>query len=239
MTVAPTPIPRRRTWGRELWLILALAALAVGITLFIRHDVFQGGSSSGSLQGSGVAATETRSVPAFNAIELAGANVVTVAVGTKQSVTVRADSNLVGRVTTTVHRGALVVSQRGSFTTRSPMSVDVTVPSIHSITLSGSGVLAVERVKSPRLYVRVPGNGVVTVAGIVTRLDVRLGGSGDVRLGDLTARDVAARVSGSGRLIVHATGTLGASISGSGAIFYTGNPVVTQSITGSGVVIHR
>jgi hypothetical protein len=64
---------------------------------------------------------------------------VTVAVGGRQSVVVHADSNLLRDVTTRVVAGTLVVGTTGSFSTRSPMSVEVSVPSLASLTLSGSG----------------------------------------------------------------------------------------------------
>jgi hypothetical protein len=64
-------------------------------------------------------------------------------------------------------------------------------------------------------------------------------GSGNLRLGGLTARDVTARIPGSGMIVVHATRSLRASVSGSGAIFYAGGPrILGRTITGSGAIIH-
>lgn len=56
------------------------------------------------------------------------------------------------------------------------------------------------------------------------------------QLGDLTARDVHAVVTGSGLIRVAATATLNAAVPGSGAIIYTGDPHVTGSVTGSGTI---
>lgn len=243
MTVAPSPVDARQRAHPPhlLWLVataLGAAAVAVTVTLLLQHDVFQSSSSSTGLRGSGIAATQSRHVRSFRSVELAGANIVTVRVGGKQTVTVRGDDNLIRFITTRVTSGKLVVDQSGSFTTKSRMGVAVTVPALDAVTLSGSGILTVDGVSGSRFSVRVPGSGLLTATGAAARLDARLSGSGDVRLQDLTARDVTATVSGSGRLQVHALRSLDASLSGSGAIFYSGNPAkVTRNISGNGAIL--
>lgn len=242
MTTAPTPLHGRRMPPNYLW---ALAALAIGlfvggtVGLLVGSDVFDDSSSATGVEGSGVAATETRDLPPFSSVELAGSNIVTIGVGEQQSVVVRADSNLVDRVTTTVQDGSLVIGNiPGSYTTRSPMSVTISVPSLDALTLTGSGVVTVTEIEASSLSVRLPGSGVLRAGGTATELDVILGGSGDAQLEQLIAGDVRAEVSGSGRIVLTATKSLDASVSGSGAIMYGGSPQeVTKSITGSGAIV--
>ena len=117
------------------------------------------------------------------------------------------------------------------------MSVEVSIPSLEALTLTGSGVISTTGIKSSSLTVTLSGSGVLRASGSATRVDVNLGGSGDAQLEQLTARDVHAVVSGSGRILVSASNTLDASVPGSGAIVYSGNPVrVTTNITGNGAV---
>ncbi|HEY6069418.1 MAG TPA: DUF2807 domain-containing protein, partial [Gaiellaceae bacterium] len=97
-------------------------------------------------QGSGAAAAQTRTVSAFSSVELAATNNVTILVGGKQRVVVRGDDNLLGRVTTTVRDGRLVVGTRGSITTASPMSVEIGMPSLDALTLSGSGTVTADNI---------------------------------------------------------------------------------------------
>jgi hypothetical protein len=190
--------------------------------------------------GSGIAATQTRHLAAFTSVDLAGSNNVTVHVGGRQSVVVHADDNLLRRVITQVHAGTLTIGTTGSFTTKSPMSVEISVPSLGALALSGSGVISAANIQAQRLSVTLSGSGIVRTSGTVTRLDVSLGGSGDALLEQLVARDVHADLSGSGRIVAHATNTLEASVPGSGTIVYSGNPAhVTTSITGSGTVTRR
>lgn len=242
MTIAPTPLHTRRVPHGYLW---ALAALVIGLIvgglvgLLVGSNVFEDSSNSAGVQGSGVAATETRNLPPFGSVDLAGSNIVTIRVGEEQSVVVHADNNLVDRVTTTVRDGSLVIGDLpGSYTAKSPMSVTVSAPSLDALTLTGSGVIAVTGIEAESLTVRLPGSGVLRATGAATKLDVTLDGSGDAQLEQLIAGDVRAVVSGSGRIVLTATKSLDASVPGSGAIMYSGDPrEVTKSITGSGAII--
>ena len=95
---------------------LQLALKALGVLLLIAiltallvDRIFFHSSTSPVGTGSGVAATQARSLPPFTGVDLAGENNVIVQVGAKQSVIVHADSNLLGRVTTRVRSGRLVI----------------------------------------------------------------------------------------------------------------------------------
>lgn len=237
--MAITAAPRRngRAPHRNQLALVPVFVLAVIGAVLLVHDVFLGPASKTGLQGSGVAATQQRAVARFSGLDLAGSNIVTVVIGGQQSVVVHADNNLLRNVTTRVTAGNLVIGTTGSFTARSPMSVEVSVPALSALRLSGSGIITVSGVKAPGLTVTLPGSGVVRISGTTTRLDVTLSGSGQAELGNLVARDVHAVVRGSGLIRVTATRSLDAAVPGSGAILYSGNPLhVSTSITGSGAV---
>jgi hypothetical protein len=220
-------------------LVAILAFLSGGLAVAVLYelDVF-GSSSSSASQGSGVPATQTREVAAFDSVELAGANNVVIRVGGRQSVVVTADDNLLDRVTTKVKSGALVIGNTpGSITTVSPMSVEVTVPSLHALALTGSGNVLVRGIKTERLTATLSGSGNLFGSGSATSLDVTVSGSGNARLTQLVAKDVHAVVSGVGAISVTATTSLDASVPGSGTIVYAGNPQqVAKSVTGSGAI---
>jgi hypothetical protein len=244
MNVAPTPrhspyAPHR--YGLALAAVFILALTATAVVLLVRYDVFGGSSGSSVVRGSGIAASQTRSLASFRTVELAGSNKVTIRVGGRQSVVVNADDNLLRHVTTQVRDGRLAIGNTsGSFTTRRPMSVEVSVPSLAALTLSGSGVIAVDGVETARLTLRLSGSGVLRASGTATSLDITVSGSGDGELEEIAALNVHAVVSGSGRILLTATERLDASVPGSGAIVYGGNPAhVTTSISGNGAVTRR
>ena len=229
MAIATAPDRSGRTahHGRPTLIAVLIAVLAVVATA-IALLVY--GSS-------GTAVTQTRTVAGFTSLDLAGSNNVTIIVGRPQSVVVHADSNLINHVTTQVVAGTLVIGDTGNFTARGPMSVDVSVPSLTALSLSGSGQISATAISTPQLTVTISGSGLGSAAGTATRLDVAINGNGKAQLSQLTARDVQAVVSGSGLIQVTATTSLDAAVPGSGAIIYSGNPPqVTTSVTGSGTV---
>ena len=178
----PTNTGRRFTPARIALLVVLVAA---GAFLVARQDgVSPGLSFTDGVRGSGVPATQARTVPSFGAIDLTGSSSITVHVGTRQTVVVHADDNLINRVTTDVRDGVLVVSERGSFSTNLPLNVEVTVPTLAAARLMGSGTITAEGVTAERSPPKLPGSGLLTVSGTVARLDATLAGSGNMQLGE-------------------------------------------------------
>ena len=240
MTTAPTPVQTGHQRHRPRWVLAVIVAALLGvvaIALLFELDVF-GSSSTSTIQGSGVPVTQSRDVAPFTGVELAGSNNVVVHVGEEQLVVVKADDNLVDRVTTEVTSQTLVVGNTpGSFSAESPMIVEVVVPTLDTLTLSGSGNIVIHGIEAESLEVELPGSGTLSGSGTTARLDVSVPGSGVVEFTNLVANDVQAAVSGSGSIFVTATSSLDASVSGSGAIVYAGDPEnVTRSVTGSGAI---
>jgi hypothetical protein len=230
---APTR-PARRLSGLALLVGLAsaVALVAIVVALLSAED-----DHSGTTKGSGVAASETRTVPRFAAVDLAGTSELTVQVGRPQQVVVRADDNLIDQVLTEVHAGVLVVSDRGSFTSVSPMSVVVTVPALRSATLSGTGQLVVTGVAADTFTARLPGTGSLVASGRADRVDASVSGDGALDLSSLLATDATVTVQGTGSVEVHVSGSLEATVSGTGSVLYTGHPdSVTRTVTGVGSV---
>lgn len=235
----PESSRRSITTRRPVVVGMAVVAglVALAIALLVRGD--HGATFAGSVpvRGSGVAVSETRTLPSFTAVELAGSMEVSVRIGAPVSVVVHADDNLLGHVRTSVRSGALVIETTGSFSARAPMSVSVVVPSLTGVTLSGSGNLVVDGVDASSFTASLPGSGTMHVAGRTQQLDVSLPGSGQMSMSGLIARSVQAQLSGSGQILVHATDSLDAEVSGSGSVRYAGSPPqVTSAVTGSGTV---
>lgn len=240
MTVAPTSVQPRPEHHSSRWVLVGILAFLLGglaIALLYQLDVF-GSSSSSDSEGSGVPATQTREVASFSSVELAGGNNVVIRVGEKRSVVVKADDNLLNRITTDVKSGALVIGNTpGSLKAKSPMSVEVNVPSLNALALTGSGNIMVGGIKTESLTVTLSGSGNLFGSGTATSLDVTVSGFGNARFTQLDADNVHAVVSGSGVIFVTATKSLDAAVTGSGTIMYAGNPQdVRKSVTGSGAI---
>lgn len=241
MTSAPTlDSGQRARHGHGLPFVAAAALVLLAVGIAIAYAVASKSTSpSNTVQGSGVQVAESRTVAAFRSVDLAGSNSVFIRVGEDQFVQIYADDNLIDRVTTDVEDTTLVIgSTPGSYSTNSPMRVEVSVPSLRDVTLSGSGNVLVTGVDGRRFTMTISGSGAVSVSGTTDQLDATVSGSGQAELGGLEARAVRAVVSGSGEIVVTATASIDASVPGSGSIVYGGNPDdVTKSVTGSGEII--
>jgi len=191
--------------------------------------------------GSGTAASESRPVSDFSAVELAGVGTVIVEPGPTESVTVEADDNILPMLTSDVAGDTLVLGTDpgSSISPRTPISYRVTVTDLSGLSVSGSGDITAGGAAGPDLAVTISGSGTITASGTTDRLSVEISGSGDFAGGSLAARDVEVTVSGSGSALVHAGATLHASISGSGDVRYLGEPAVTKDVTGSGEVVRQ
>jgi hypothetical protein len=230
-----SPGTRRARLGKELALAATGAVLLIAIVLLF---VELRGSSTPAGTGSGVGATQTRALAPFTGVTLAGANNIVVRVGGKQSVVVHADDNLLARVTTRVRSGTLVIDTTpGMLNAKSPMFVTVTVPSLDSLRLQGSGNVSATGIDSRGLTVALTGAGNIDAAGNAAKLEVTMSGQGNALLRRVMARDAKATLSGDGTIMLTATQRLAARLSGSGTILYGGNPAhVTQTVTGSGTI---
>ena len=239
MSTAPTPTHHRRGLGHLQPKLTAFAALllaAILVALLLDRIFF--GSSSPAGTGSGVAATQARSVPSFTGVDLAGENNVIVHVGASRSVIVHADSNLLGRVTTEVRSGSLVIGTTpGSLNAKTPMSVALSLPSLDALTLNGDGNITVTGINGRSLTVALPGSGTIRAAGTTARLEVTVGGEGTALLSRLIARDANAALTGDGTIVLTATHRLDANVSGTGTILYGGNPPhVATTVSGTGTI---
>ena len=186
---------------------------------------------------SGPTVEQTRTVPTFSGIDLAGANDVVVRVGGPQRVVLRGDASVVGLVTTDVRLGTLVIGQRRGITTDARLSVDVTVPSLDSAAISGSGRLTVVGVQASEFSAALTGSGELSVTGTAGRYSAALSGVGSLLLGGLVGNQVTVDLSGSGQVTVDATRAVDVNLSGTGSVLYRGNPAhVTKVVTGTGAV---
>jgi hypothetical protein len=193
-----------------------------------------------AIHGSGISKTESRAVGSFSKIDLAGSPDVDVAVGPSIAVSVTADDNILPIIKTTVNGDTLDINSEGSYNTSLGVKVNITVPALDGVSISGSGDIHVKGLKEGKMDAGVTGSGNVTLLGAVDELHVKITGSGNVQAGDLAAKRVRVGVTGSGNATVVANEELDASITGSGDVRYSGNPPqVRKKVTGSGDISPR
>lgn len=208
---------------------------------FGRNVVSQSISGVKGIEGSGSAGEETRDLAAFDRLQSSIPGDIEVRRGDRASITVRADDNIVPLIKTDIGGGVLKVSASGSFSTRTPIRLMVTVPGdFPDVDLLGSGDLAMAEIDQKSLSVNLQGSGDVHLSGSVTSLDFKLMGSGDVNARRLSSRDLTISLMGSGDIDAHATDSVNVSLMGSGDVNVSGSPLkVRTSALGSGDVTIR
>lgn len=170
-------------------LVLALATLACQVAI------------PRSVQGSGNASSEVRQVSDFNTIALEGMGDVFITVGETESLTIQADDNLLPLLTSKVQNGTLKLGivSGANIHPVGPITFNVTVKELNSITLAGSGNFYVDPFETDRMTVTIAGSGDINLKGLALNdFKATIAGSGNVYVDEITAENVDSTISGSG-----------------------------------------
>jgi hypothetical protein len=242
------------------------AACTVGLMALLSLPAAQAWSWSWGggeqVKGSGNLVSEAREPGRFDSLALSGDFNVLVRQGESDKVEIKADNNLLPLIETKVVEGrkgrTLEVSVKRGYrlsASQTPQLL-VSVTTLRSIALAGSGVVRVEAMKAAEVEASVAGSGDVNfldlsadkasfsvagsgtlqAAGHAAALSVSVSGSGDIKTRSLVAEEAKVSIAGSGDVAVNAVKKLHVSIAGSGDVRYEGSPEVKTSIAGSGAV---
>ncbi len=214
------------------------------------------------VSGDGKTLRETRAVAGFDGVRVGGDFEVVVRQSATAKLEVEGDANLLPYVETKVvetSRGkSLEIGVRRGYNIqgRKPIRVEIDMPSLRAVSITGSGKTVVEAFKAKsvdlsisgageinalqmqadKLGLSIAGSGDILAGGRATSVDVSIAGSGDVKAADLAADEVEISIAGSGNAAVQATKKLDVSIAGSGDVRYSGDAVVKKSVAGSGSI---
>jgi predicted small secreted protein len=211
------------------------------------------------IKGSGNVIQEERELNQFNEIGLRGTGTVILTQGDVQKVTITTDDNIMDLVQTNVKNGKLIIYTEGNIMHYTKFDIDITIPEIKAISVSGSGdVVSNEQLQCDDLELNVSGSGEIVISvnaedieasisgsgeialqGEAGEVETRISGSGNMKARELTCKDASIRVSGSGNCRINATENLDVKVSGSGNVYYYGNPDISTNVSGSGSVQKR
>lgn len=191
------------------------------------------------LKGSGAKKTERRNTGAFTRVDLEGAAEVAIVVGKARSVKVSGDDNLLSNLRTEVEGDTLVISTRHSYRSRIGMLVEIGVPALNGVDLTGSGKIRIRELEGDFFTATLSGSGYLDLAGVTGEIDLELQGSGRARLDRFRATQTRLSISGSGEITASGqTDSLEVEIPGSGnaSLDELSASNVTAAIDGSGAV---
>jgi hypothetical protein len=115
--------------------------------------------------------------------------------------------------------------------------IEITLPgrAFRRVRLSGATNLVMENVNQPNLTLDISGSGRVQAKGTVDRLTIHVSGSGRALLGELAMKELAVRISGSGKIEAAPKEAADIQISGAGNVRLLSRPArLTSHVSGSG-----
>jgi len=212
-----------------------------------------------TIHGNGIAASQGRTVSAFDKVRSAGDFEIHITKGDDSEVVIYAEENIIPYIETSVSENTLLVDIPGWHNVKHqlPIQVFITIPTLAGVKQSGSGNITTDHFTGDKLELFISGSGSISTSVVADLVDASISGSGWIKIsGDadqsnlsisgsgnidsynLLVNDCNANISGSGNMQVNAIKSIVARISGSGNIYYVGNPTVEMNISGSGKLIH-
>jgi hypothetical protein len=189
-------------------------------------------------QGQGPTVERTRPVDGFSRID-AGAGVqVQVTIGPAGPLVVRTQENIQDMVTTAVRNGTLRIEAVGNFTVADPVVVEVTVPSLDAVTLSGGAAVEVTGLDTEKIDLSLSGGGRATISGVAQQVTLSAKGGAIASLGNLAAEVVMVDLDGGATAEVAASGSVQGSASGAAKLTISGDASV-QVETSGGAEVER
>lgn len=105
-----------------------------------------------------------------------------------------------------------------------PFRIEVTLPEVSSLRISGAGDMTYLGLRQDELSLGVSGAGNIVVAGAVAHLEADVSGAGKIRAFELNAETAHLLVSGAGDIQATVSRSIRARVSGVGKIKIAGNP---------------
>ncbi len=222
---------------------ITILSLLTAMTLILSACSFNGVSinvNTTTIQGSGKISSEDRSVQDFTRVELRSIGNLTISQGDVEALTVKADDNLLTYITTDVVAGTLEIGTKQDTNINPTQTIEyhLTVKSLSSVVLSGFGNIDADKLSSDTLQVKLTGSGDIHIGEVTgENLNLNLTGFGNVNIDSAEVSKPALDLSGSGDIKVGAlqASALALTISGFGNATVTGTTSSeTIKLTGSG-----
>lgn len=219
------------------------------------------GNFNGSVRGSGVVVSQTRSLADFTSIEINYPVELTVQQGSANSLTVTAEDNLIPQLATRVSGSTLHIENSQPDWTRRvtstrPVILQLTVKDLQQVdfpsagsmsvgklqtdhldlNISGAGTVNLSALTTTRLTVNLSGAGNITASGTADKLKLDISGFGSFNGADLASQTASITISGAGNATTWVKTNLNATISGTGSVRYYGAPNVSREVSGLGSV---
>ena len=206
-------------------------------------------------QGNGVIVTENFSTDDFSDLNIEGSFNVILEPGSRPSVTITGDENLLEWIKVDSHGQVLNIETERRLNGSVDIEILVIYTELEEINSSGaSNIIAEEQIKTKDLRLEISGAGKIDMAldverldlvlsgaaliylsGQATVLDANMSGAGSLEAFSLQTKNCEVNISGVGSAEVNVSENLEARVSGVGGVEYLGNPEhVVRDVSGIG-----
>jgi len=222
---------------KKLALVFIVLAFALSACSINGHSIT---INSEHINGSGTIVTEDRSVSGFDKVDLQSIGNLTIVEGDKESLTIKADDNLMQYITAEVFNDTLEIGMEPNLSMDPSRSIEytLTVKSLSSIVLSGFGNINAAELNAEDMEVKLSGSGNMTLGSLKTENALlRVSGFGNINVDNMVVDQPTLEISGSGDIDVNTLQavTLNLKISGFGNADITGTTNDQEiQIVGSG-----
>jgi hypothetical protein len=214
--------PRRRCFGAAILALLPFVGAA-------------GHAAEPVIAGSGVAKTETRQVASFRQVRLSGPFEAIVVRGGAESLTIRADDNLLEHIRSETEGGTLHVYTRRRLAPKTRLVVEVSARNLDGFFASGATKAALSGIAADRFAIEASGAANIAAAGRCGAAVMALSGAANLNAAKLICERVEVEINGVGEASVHASAAVAVRISGVGKVVCYGNPTeIRREIFGIG-----
>ena len=173
----------------------------------------------------------------FDSIRLDGSDRIVLRVGPEFSVVTAGEQADLNLLTMAVANRTLKVGRRSKHTSSfRPVTVEVTMPQIKSVEVTGSGTVNIMDADGDIINLAVSGSGSIIAAGNARFLDVSVSGSGTIDSLAMQADRLNVSNAGSGAIEAAASGAVTISSPGSGTVRVSGTRQCSVSGRGTGTV---
>ena len=194
------------------------------------------GSSDPCVNGAGPIVSQTLDLTTLTGFDFQVGGQVTAIAGETQQVMVRGEENVIDLLNRDVVNGIWDIGFTECVQNISEFRVEVTVPELDYVELSGAGTINAET-EASNIDAILSGAGTVTLTGQTTSQQTTLSGSGTIEAFDLATEETSVLLTGQGTVNVTANERLNVDLVGAGAVFYKGDPEKNVRITGAGSVV--
>ena len=191
-----------------------------------------GGEGGTVVVGSGHVASEDRSVSDFSKVALSGVGRLEIRHAGNESLTIRADDNLLEYMRSEVRNGVLILGndQGINFRTNNEIVYVLSVRELDSLTLAGVTFADVRGIDTDLFTVNITGVAGVKARGTADRQRVVVTGVSVYDAEHLDSRIVDIHISGVSGATVNASERLNGSVKGVSTLEYVGNPAVNVTV---------